>query len=185
MLFWVTLIRGIFAITLGAVLLLQPEQTRSVLANYMGMYWLMSGLVSVRWSVSSRRRPGLALLAGIVGIVAGLGMLSRNAFSQWASLDLVLSLLGLIILLTGLMHIFGGFREVRERRVSSTLLGLFEAVLGLVLIWARLERGPLLYIVAATWALLGGIILVGDALYLRRQARLSKEKHDGIDHELL
>ena len=47
-------------------------------------------------------------------------------------------------------------------------LGLFEVVLGLLLVAAPMERGPVLHSVASVWALLGGIILIGDALRLRR-----------------
>jgi len=36
--FVITLIRGILAVSLGAALLFQPEKTRSMLANFMGMF---------------------------------------------------------------------------------------------------------------------------------------------------
>jgi uncharacterized membrane protein HdeD (DUF308 family) len=93
--------------------------------------------------------------------------------------------MGLIIFLTGLMHIFGGFRTgpmethlfSRTRKWSWTafLLGLFEMVLGTMLVIEPLGRGPLVYFAATVWALVGGVILIGDAVRLRRLRRLREQ----------
>jgi hypothetical protein len=97
--------------------------------------------------------------------------------------------MGLIILLTGLMHIFGGFRTgpvethllSRNRKWSWTafLLGLFEMILGLMLVIEPMGRGPLIYFAASIWALLGGIILIGDAVRLWRiRQRRARQDHE-------
>ena len=144
----------------------------------MGMFWLVSGIVSLRWGVHGERARGLSLLAGAIGVLAGTGMLSRRFTQGVVGEDILISIVGLIILLTGLMHIFGGFRTgpvethlfSRNRKWSWTafLLGLFEIVLGLLLVVEPLGRGPLIYFVASVWALIGGVILIGDALRVRR-----------------
>lgn len=171
--FWIPLVRGIFALILGVVLILQPDKTRPVLANFMGMYWLASGLVSLRFTGSGRRARGVHLVAAAVGVLAGLGMLTRHLTASWAAEGVLTSLLGVVVLLTGAMHAFLGFREwqsaTRHRTVTSTLLGIFEMVLGLALIISPLERGPVAYMAASIWALIGGIILIGDALAERRR----------------
>jgi uncharacterized membrane protein HdeD (DUF308 family) len=176
MLFWITLIRGLLALTLGAALLLYPDRARPMLANFMGMFWLTSGIISIRWGISGERSRGLPVLAGVVGIVAGLGMLGRHFAPNVAPLDVFLSLLGLVILLTGLLHIYYGMgRGHRERKRSwpATILGVFEIVLGLILVFAPMERGPTLLLAAGVWALLGGVILIGDALRMRRLQKRS------------
>jgi uncharacterized membrane protein HdeD (DUF308 family) len=172
MAFWITLFRAMLAITLGVVLVFYPDKTRPMLANFMGMYWLASGIVSLRWGASGERARGLAILAGVVGVVAGLGALGRGYAAGWLGESIVFTLLGLLILLTGLLHMFGGFwqsgGEGRTRTVTSFLLGIFEAILGLLLIAAPTERAPLILVAASSWALLGGALLIGDALYMRR-----------------
>jgi uncharacterized membrane protein HdeD (DUF308 family) len=82
------------------------------------------------------------------------------------------------------MHIFGGFRtgpvethllsQNRQWSWTAFLLGLFEIVLGVILVVAPMNRGPVIYFAASVWALVGGTILIGDALRLRR-ARLSRQ----------
>lgn len=174
--FWICLIRGIFAILLGLILLLQPEKTLPWLANFMGAYWLTSGVISLRFGSSGRRSSRMAILAGIIGILAGVITLARKLFQSQVATEFVLFLLGIIILLTGMLHALGGFRKradmEREWTWTSFLLGIFEFILGLTLIITPLENGPVVYYSASTWALLGGFILIGDAIYARRQHAL-------------
>ena len=119
---------------------------------------------------------GLALLAGVVGVLAGIGMLGRGLASNLIAEDVVISIVGLVIMLTGLLHMFGGFKqdqpESRRWSLTAFLLGIFEIILGVVLVISPLERGPVIYLAASVWALLGGLILIGDALRVRRMSQL-------------
>ena len=171
MFFWITLIRGLLALTLGTALLFYPDRARPMLANFMGMFWLTSGIIGIRWGVSGERARGLPVLAGVVGVVAGLGMLGRHFAPNVAPLDVFLSVLGLIILLTGLLHIYyGKGKGHSEGKLSwpATILGVFEIVVGLILVAAPMERGPVILVAAGIWAALGGTVLIGDALRIRR-----------------
>ena len=170
--FTITLIRGLLAISLGAILLFQPDKTRSMLGNFMGMFWLASGIVSIRWSVSGERARRVAFLTGVIGVLAGLAMLTRGLTNAWVRQDILFSLLGVVIVLTGTLHIFGGFRvgEHAHRKWSWTsfILGAFEIVLGLMLIFEPMGRSTLFYLAASIWALVGGVILFLDAIRIRR-----------------
>jgi len=172
MTFWIPLIRGLLAISLGVALVFQPDKTRPMLANFMGMFWLASGIVSLRWGVHGERARGLPLLAGVVGVLAGMSMLGRGFARSWVTDDILFSLLGLIIFLTGLMHLFGGFRSgdgaTQKRSWTSIALGVFEVVLGVMLVVEPMGRSVAFYTAAGVWALVGGVILIGDALRARR-----------------
>lgn len=174
--FWVTLVRGMLAITLGVALLIQPDKVRSFLITSMGMFWLVGGVMSIRWGLSGKRTRGLPLLAGVVGVLAGIMAISRRflPLDSLVSETLIITILGAAILLTGVMHLIGGFRtgEDASRQWSwmSFILGLFEFVLGLALIIEPLDQGLVIYFGASIWAILGGIILFGDALRLRSRA---------------
>ena len=182
--FWVTFMRGILAMTLGMALLIQPDKVRSFLITSMGIFWLVGGVMSIRWGLSGKRTRGLPLLAGVVGVLAGITAISRR-FLQLDSLvseTLIITILGVAILLTGVMHLIGGFRtgEDASRQWSwmSFILGLFEFVLGGALIMEPLDQGLVIYFGASIWAMLGGLILIVDALRLRPRARgaaLSKD----------
>ena len=171
--FWITLLRATFALSLGVALLLQTEKIRPVLANFMGIYWLLSGVLSLRWGLRGERSRGLPLLAGVIGVLAGLAMLGRFSASSYISEEIFIFVLGAVLVLTGVMHIFGGFKtdanRRRDRHWLGVLLGVFEIVLGVLLVLVPLDQGSKAYYVASVWALLGGLILISDALAARRR----------------
>jgi uncharacterized membrane protein HdeD (DUF308 family) len=168
--FVITLIRGILAVSLGVMLLFQPERTRPMLANFMGMFWLVSGIFSLRWGASGERAQRVAIIAGVVGVLAGLATLTRGLTNAWVREDILLSLLGVVILLTGILHAFGGFQIGKAHRrfmLTSVLLGAFEFVLGFVLIVEPMGRSFFFYLIVSIWALIGGFILITSAIRLR------------------
>ena len=52
----------------------------------------------------------------------------------------------------------------------------------MILVVAPLERGPVIYFASSVWALVGGAILLGDAVRLRR-IRQHRERIDRLEQE--
>jgi uncharacterized membrane protein HdeD (DUF308 family) len=103
---------------------------------------------------------------------------------------LLFELLGVVILLTGILHLFGEFRIgrviKRKRTTAQKILAVFEILLGGLLIVSPLERSPLIYWIATIWALVGGGLIITDALYQRAQVnreRKTQVNPPGIDEE--
>jgi uncharacterized membrane protein HdeD (DUF308 family) len=176
--FWVTLARGLFAVFLGLALILNPDKTRTMLVNFMGMFWLASGIMSLRWGVRGERVQRWPLLAGAIGILAGLIALTRNVTREVLGEVLVIIMLAGVMILTGLIHAVGGFRTgadaVRQWSWSSFLLGVFEVVLGILLLVTPSEHGSLIYWAASIWAFIGAFILLAEALRIRAKRRRQK-----------
>lgn len=172
---WVTLARSILALTLGMALILHPDKTRPMVVNFIGMFWLMGGIMSLRWSVSGERARRLSVIIGVVGIVAGVLILGRFLLAQVVGEEAVVLVLGTIIVLTGLVHVFEGFRagtdRHRQRSWASTLLGIFEIALGLVVLLWRDEFGQLFYALVTIWAFLAALILLREGLRQRARVR--------------
>jgi uncharacterized membrane protein HdeD (DUF308 family) len=184
--FWVTLVRAVLATLLGLALLIQPDKARPMLVNFMGMFWLASGIMSVRWSATGKPEKRIwPILAGIVGVIAGILALTRNLATGYLSDVLVLNILGAVMFLTGILHVTGGFRigqEERHRTWASVLLGVFEMILGAIAFMAQsLELSSAIYVTLIIWALLGGFILFVDAFALRRRARQESGLDDTYD----
>jgi uncharacterized membrane protein HdeD (DUF308 family) len=175
--FWITLVRAVLAVVLGLALIVQPDRTRPMLVNFMGMFWLVSGIMSIRWGVKGGRAKGLPLAAGIVGVLAGLVAITRRAMFGLIDELVVLYLLGAVILLTGVLHAAGGFNvgESTGQRIvwPVFLLGVFEIVLGVLVLASPLDRGPVVHWIASIWALLGGVVLLAEALRQRARVRWS------------
>lgn len=176
--FWIALIRGALIIALGVSLILIPEKTKTVLFNMMGVFWLTTGIVLIRGGMHHQGNR-LSMAAGIVGVLAGLLVVTRDLTRHYLAEFWVMNLLGIIILLTGVLHVTTGLmvgrQALRGRTGLSTLLGVFEIVLGAGLLLTPItSQGPLpkgMYIVGAIWALLGGGLILVTALFQRVQAQ--------------
>jgi len=100
--------------------------------------------------------------------------------SYFSTLTIVL-LLGVLVIITGLLHILGGFQ------ISSTygsqwawgsyLVGSIQLLLGLVVLIYPWEPIPIVLFIASIWCIITGILLLIDARQRRTQAIFGKNKN--------
>ena len=166
---WITVVRGLMAIALGLALALNGDRAPAALVKFMGVYWILSGVITLRLGMvaaeGARRR--LAIAAGAIGIATGVTVLLADVGTTF-----LLAILGFVIGLTGLAHLLGGFEiaNVSGRRWRPGVpLGILELGLGATLLLTSEHTGSLSTWLASAWALLGGAVLVADALAIRRR----------------
>jgi uncharacterized membrane protein HdeD (DUF308 family) len=127
----------------------------------------------------------LPILSEVVAILAGIVAQSRRIrpLAGTVSEGVAISALGILVLLTGIMHMIGGFRTgdaaTRQWSRTSFLLGFFEFIMGVMLVLEPLQQGTLITLGASIWAMIGGSILIGDALRLRSLAREADTGREG------
>jgi uncharacterized membrane protein HdeD (DUF308 family) len=79
---WLNFIRGVAALALGLALLLPVElilkvdQVQTLLFQFVGIYLLVSGVMSLIWGLSHRQRFGIWIIAAALGLVGGIGLLA-------------------------------------------------------------------------------------------------------------
>jgi len=181
--FLATLYRGVLAIALGIILIFDPSRSQVLLANLMGFFWLSSGLALIRRPATVRVLGNrTSMVVGVAGVLTGFLVITRNITRRWVPEIVVIELLGGVILLTGVLHMVGQFGQggifKRRHEKLTFLLGLFEFVLGLIFVWSPLEHGPLVYWTATVWALVFGLLIIGDALVQR--LRKSSEAEESV-----
>jgi uncharacterized membrane protein HdeD (DUF308 family) len=165
---WITAVRGVMAIVLGLGLALHNDRAPAALVNFMGVYWILNGMVTFQWGLAAEgRRRRLPLAAGAIGIVTGAVVLLANVGTTF-----LLAILGVVIALTGIVHLLGGFeladRSGRRWR-PGVPLGILEVGLGATLILTSDQSGSFSTWLASAWAVLGGAVLVSDALLVHRR----------------
>jgi uncharacterized membrane protein HdeD (DUF308 family) len=177
-----TLVRGFIALALGVAILFWPDQTRSMLGNFIGMFVLASGVMTLRWWKTEASSKTLPLVAGILGILAGLVVVTRVLVGRYTTVQVLDTVLGVVALLTGLIHITGGFRtpggEDRRQSIGSLVLGVYEVILGALLLLHPAERGLVFHLVLSGWALAGSIILIGQAVRQWPRQAVAQEAPD-------
>jgi uncharacterized membrane protein HdeD (DUF308 family) len=176
-LFWIALVRACLAVSLGLALLVQEEKTRPLLLNFMGVFWLVSGLVVLRAILTGRPHRRFGAAAGLLGVGVGVAVVLRSELNLFSD-ELVVVILGLVILLTGVMHAVGGFEEEASllHWRPGLAIGVAEVVLGAILVVSPLSEGRAFYWAASVWALCAGVVLVGDALRIRSAGASSSRR---------
>ena len=178
MAFWITLARSLFAMALGVAIIFYPDKAGPLLGNFIGGFWIAGSLISLRWGLSQKRGRLFTIVIALVGALAGLLVIGRGLVDRWVPGEGLELLLGIVALLTGILHISGHLQVKKfsggTRTNSGTILGAFELFLGVILIlspYTPFEQRPFLYLVAVAWALGGGVVILLDALAMRREAQ--------------
>lgn len=165
------LMLGIFSLLFGIVLLVWPGKTLVVLAVFLGVYLLVSGIFQIVAGFATTGLDGgmraLAIVSGIVSVLLGL-----FAFRSIAhSVVLLVLLIGFGWLFRGLVRMIAAIADkttfARGWQIAEGLLG---ALAGLViLIWPAPSLQVLAWVSGIMFVLLG-IVEVIAAFTVRRLA---------------
>ncbi|MGE5603579.1 MAG: HdeD family acid-resistance protein [Nitrososphaerales archaeon] len=167
---WLTLILGISAIIIGAVMLWGTTATRVetyvFLVTMLGIYWLIWGIMELVYMFIDHTAWGWKLFMGIVSILAGGSILMYPLAAAIALPQIFVLVLGIWALMEGIILLFLAFRGGGW---GAGILAVISIVLGLILIgdYGRIGSGLAMLWAAAIWALIGGIVLVVRAFQAR------------------
>jgi uncharacterized membrane protein HdeD (DUF308 family) len=158
------------AITVGG-------RTTGRLITFLALFWMTGGLITLRFALAIRPRPGfrLGLAAAIAAVVGAVLVLLRDRLAGVVDPEVFVRLLGISAVLTGLLRILGGFaaeeRVGRRWTLGGIVLGTLELALGALLLVTSEVDPDLLVPIGAAWGAVSGILLLAQGLGLRRVAR--------------
>lgn len=169
---WTVLLEGIVALIIGLLFLTTPIATIFAVTTLLGVYWFVIGVLAIASIVPDRSHLGSKLAVGILGIIAGLAVLSYPIFSAIViplTFALYIGILGVVL---GLISLY---RAATSRSWEHAVTGVISILFGLIII-----TNPVAAILAFSYILgaigiVGGIIAIAAALRLR-----SFEKRHGI-----
>ena len=166
----VNLIRGLSAILLAVLLLVNGQGSIQRFTQFLGIFWLIIGLTYLMNAREERKLKPLMLVLGVVTILGGLVALNWPLLTSRFDLSTLTILAGSLILILGLLHVFGGFPAGsilgRRRDWGSLILGLLEIALG---ISALVSPGRLTIpaiIVSIVFSVIFGFVLLFEAYRL-------------------
>jgi uncharacterized membrane protein HdeD (DUF308 family) len=168
---WMTLIMGILAFVIGAVLLWAPAKTKvetyQLLIAFLGLYWLISGIVGIIWMFVDHTAWGWKLFMGIVSIIAGGYILMYPVAAGVALPRIFVLILGLWALFEGIILLVMAFRGGGW---GAGILSVVAIIFGLILMgdYGKLGSGLAMIWAAAIWGLIGGVLMVIQAFRQRK-----------------
>lgn len=178
---WLNFVRGLAALAIGIGLLLPVEvffevdHVQTLLFQFVGIYFLVSGIMSLIWGFSAHRQSGLWLVAGILGVTGGIVFFLRSILEDALPTELLTIVFGVILLLTGAMHFLGGFRlgKAYGRRWSlgHEFLGLVEMGIGILIFVSLFVDVQYLRLFLSVWGLIAGVGLIADGIRMRNMQK--------------
>jgi uncharacterized membrane protein HdeD (DUF308 family) len=160
---WVTVIGGFAALIIGAVLLWAPAKTKvntyELLVAFIGIYWLIIGIMDIVSMFVDHRMWGWKLFIGIVSILAGGWILMYPIAAGLALPQIFVWVLGFWGLMYGVMLLIMAFRGGGW---GAGILGVLGIIFGIVLIInaGSLGMGLAMIWTAAVFGVIGGIFAI-------------------------
>jgi uncharacterized membrane protein HdeD (DUF308 family) len=177
-LWWMVLLRGVFAILFGIVAFVFPGATLTVLAIVFAAYSLVDGVTEIVHAIRMRSRPrwGWLLLQGILSVLAGLVAAVFPLLAATVGAIFVIYAIAFWSIFTGVAgfpaaHAItdGGRRAwAYVAAVASVVFGVALAII--VTVTPAMAVQALVWTVAA-YAIVFGVLLIVVAITARSAAR--------------
>jgi len=160
---------AITSIILGLVLLVWPRQTLEVFIWLLAIALVLLGIARIV-SGFTRRRTGPArlwrLLTGLVYLIAGIVI----AANLPGSIRTIVVIVGIAWIVSGVAEIVSAFQHPPGERSVDVVIGLMNAVFGLILLVFPEPSLVFLVWIAAIWLILTGVLQLGFAWWISRTA---------------
>jgi uncharacterized membrane protein HdeD (DUF308 family) len=162
---WVPLLFGILSVILGVFFLAKPGVTSIVAAKFIGIYWIVSGVIQLIHMFQDRTAWGWKLFMGGLSIVAGLFLLFADPISAVLGLGTAfIFVLGFWGIFMGIMLLIGAFKGGGW---GAGIMGALAVFLGIILLMSPLSGALALPWVVGIFLIIGGIFSMYQAFKLK------------------
>jgi len=167
---WLTLIGGILALIVGAILLWSPAKTKietyQILVAILGIYWLVEGIFDIVSIFIDHSMWGWKLFIGIISIAAGAYILSHPIVAAVALPKIFVLVMGIWGLMYGIILLIMAFRGGGW---GAGILGALGIIFGIALMvnYTAPGMGLAMLWTAAVFGVIGGIVMIIQAFRQR------------------
>ena len=183
---WVFALRGLIAVALGIIALVNPGIALLTLIIIFGIYSFVDGLFDVIISISNRKdneKWWALLIAGIASVVIGVISLSNPSITGIA----LVYLIAVKALINGVLEIAAAIelRHFIEGEWMMVISGILSILFGIVL-FASPNQGALAMLwVIGIFAIVIGIWLIIFAFHLRSKIKKIKQHLEEYNQDFL
>lgn len=163
---WHLLLEGIIALIIGLLLVSFPGETTVVLAQLLGLYWLVTGILSLVSLFVDRSQWGWKLFAGILGILAGIVVVRHPLWSAFLVPFTIVIILGVQAIIQGIVELILAFQGGGW---SAALLGVINIIFGIFILSAPLIATAVFPVVLGIVAIILGLLAIFGSFRAREQ----------------
>lgn len=151
---WLVVLQGIAGVVLGLLLIVAPGASSLIIVQFLGIYWLISGIIGLVSLIWDRSQWGWKVLAGLIGILAGMAIVQHPLWSTVLVGTTLVAFMGAIAIAYGTVALIRG---LSGGGWGIVVLGVFDVIIGLMLLFDPLAGAIALPIVIGVLILVGGI----------------------------
>ena len=174
---WLGLIEGVATVVIGIFLLISPGMTTLVLVQFLGFFWVISGMLSLMDLFRDQTMWGWKLFAGILGILAGLVVIRNPLWSAFFLPVVLVIMLGIEALIQGGVKFVYAFLGGGMWAIA---LGLLNVIIGIILLSSPVLSALALILTVGIVAIVGGCLAIATALYQRSHSLRTPEPTPGF-----
>ena len=161
---WIGLIEGIAAVIIGIFLVISPGMTTLALVQFLGFFWVISGMLSLMDLFRDSTMWGWKLCAGILGVLAGLVVIRNPLWSAVFIPFFLVIMLGIDALIQGVIKFAFAFMG---GGLWAIVLGILNIAFGIILLSSPLLSALTLILMIGIFAIVGGGLAIITALRQR------------------
>jgi len=150
---WLVMIVGIAAFLVGLLILISPGMTLLILVQLLGVYFLVTGILSLASIGIDRTLWGWKLISGVLGVLAGMVVLRDPLWSAILIPKILVIFLAVEALIMGIaqaIHAFNGGGS------GLAILSILNIAFGVILLFNPLIGAFALTIILGILAIVGG-----------------------------
>lgn len=151
------LMGGITAVIFGIILIVRQEEALALLMVVLGLWWLIHGIFMIFAVFIDRTDMGWKLALGVLGIVAGVLVLTNPGDAADAFQGVIGVILGVIGVLVGASALFGSFRGAG---FGAAVFGVVSILIGLLILFNAEFSTSLLITLFAILLLIDGVAAI-------------------------
>lgn len=163
---WAVMLQGIFSLVIGILLLTYPGGTTLVIVQFVGIYWLVTGLLQLVSIFTDRSMWGWKLFAGIISVLAGTSVMQHPLWSTILLPTVQVTFLGINGLIIGGVSLFAAFKGGGW---AAGILGALALLFGFSLLGSPFIAALALPWVYGVLGVVGGIAAVFAAIRQRSE----------------
>ncbi len=152
---WIVLIYGILSVIVGFLFLFYPLTSLMAFVFVLGIYWLVTGIITLIHMFQDRTAWGWKLFSGVLGIIAGLLVISRPLWATIVVPTVYVIIIAIWGIFMGIIMLIAAFKGAGW---GAGIMGALAIFLGIVLLANPLIAATALPFVFGAFALAGGII---------------------------
>lgn len=161
---WLVLIQGIVALILGIMFLSWPFFTLMVAVMILGAYWFVSGLFALVGLAVDRSHSVVKIVLGILGIIAGILILTHLLFATILVPALLVIFIGVWGIIMGTISLCASFRG---GGAGAAAIGIIGLIFGVVLLANPVITAAFMPIILGIIGIIGGIAAIIASILIR------------------